>query len=91
MKAKVIKTGEIIDVKEWGDFFSTKDMNHFYESSDLVFLPDTSEQVIEGWATKDYPDDDVLVHLNVPHKWKYHPEDKDDYSDFTSPDKNYRL
>ena len=45
--------------------------------------------VIEGWATKDYPDDDVLVHLNEPHKWKYHPEDKDDY--WVSRGKSYNF
>ena len=34
---------------------------------------------IEGWATIDYPGDDVLVHLKEPYKWKLQPEDKDEY------------
>lgn len=83
MRAKVKATGEIIEIKEWRGtsdvVYSTTDMNMFYAENDLEFLPDTSEKVIEGWATKDYPGDDVVVHLNEPHKWKFQPEDKDEY------------
>lgn len=81
MRAKVKASGEIIDAVmclDEPELFLYK--GTYYQKSDLEFLPDTPEEVtIEGWATKDYPGDDVVVHLNEPHKWKFQPEDKDEY------------
>ncbi len=43
IKAKVIATGEIVEVKAWKGssdiFFSTLDMNHFYQQSDIELIP----------------------------------------------------
>lgn len=80
MKAKVLATGEIREVFQksithWFDM----ETHEYYRPNDIEIISDTSEKVIEGWATKDYPGDDVVVHLNEPHKWKFQPEDKDEY------------
>ena len=82
MKAKVIKTGEIIDAVmclDESELFLYK--GTYYQKSDLEFLPDTKDMTneIEGWATIDSPGDDVVVHLKEPYKWKFQPEDKDEY------------
>ena len=49
IKAKVIATGEIVDVKAWKGssdiFFTTPDMNHFYQQSEIELIP-IDEQVI---------------------------------------------
>lgn len=41
-KAKVIATGEIVDVKAWKGasdvFFSTPDMNQFYQASEIEII-----------------------------------------------------
>ncbi len=43
MKAKVISTGEIVEVKAWKGqsdvFFTTTDMNHFYQQSEIELIP----------------------------------------------------
>lgn len=43
IKAKVIATGEIVEVKAWKGssdiFFTTLDMNHFYQKSDIELIP----------------------------------------------------
>ena len=57
MKAKVIETGEIIEVKEWRGtsdvIYSTLGMNRFFQKSELELIPDTSEKVIEGYVARD--------------------------------------
>lgn len=49
IKAKVIATGEIVEVKAWKGssdiFFTTPDMNHFYQQSEIEMIP-IDEQVI---------------------------------------------
>ena len=49
IKAKVIATGEIVEVKAWKGssdiFFTTPDMNHFYQQSEIELIP-IDEQVI---------------------------------------------
>ena len=43
IKAKVIATDEIVEVKAWQGssdiFFTTPDMNHFYQQSDIELMP----------------------------------------------------
>lgn len=43
IRAKVIATGEIVKVRAWKGtsdvFFTTLDMNHFYQQSDIELLP----------------------------------------------------
>lgn len=43
IKAKVVATGEIVEVKAWKGssdiFFTTPDMNHFYQQSDIELMP----------------------------------------------------
>lgn len=43
IKAKVIATGEIIEVKAWKGssdiFFTTPDMNQFYQQSEIELIP----------------------------------------------------
>lgn len=57
MKARVIKTGEIVDVKEWrgasNTIYTRADMNAFYEHFEIELMPDNPEEVtIEGWVTR---------------------------------------
>lgn len=89
MKAKRISTGEEVEVSELTftnmktNVVCRRDKKNggFIAESDLEFLTDSEGKtnVIEGWATKDYPGDDVVVHLKEPYKWKFQPEDKDEY------------
>lgn len=89
MKAKRISTGEVVEVSELTftnmktNVICRRDKKNggFIAESDLIFLPDTKDikNEIEGWATIDYPGDDVVVHLTEPYKWKFQPEDKDEY------------
>lgn len=43
IKAKVIATGEIVEIKAWKGssdiFFTTPDMNQFYQQSDIELMP----------------------------------------------------
>ena len=71
MKAKVIETGEIVEVKEWRGasdvIYSTPDMNRFFQKSELEFLPGPSEKVIEGWLCKnEYEDGFARIHTEEP-------------------------
>lgn len=73
MKAKVIETGEIIEVKEWRGasdvIYSTPDMNRFFQKSDLEFLPDTQEVTIEGYVARDQFDHNNLhLHPEKPYR-----------------------
>ena len=60
MKAKVIATGDVIDVvKDWDNVggvvyvgYADKDGN-FYQENELELNPDTHEKVIEGWVARD--------------------------------------
>ncbi|MDE7345365.1 MAG: hypothetical protein K2N48_01330 [Muribaculaceae bacterium] len=82
MKAKVLATEDIIDVvKDWDNIggvvyvgYADKDGN-FYQENELELNPDTSDKVIEGWVTKDSPDDDVIFHFNRPYLRKDYPDD----------------
>ena len=58
MKAKVIKTGEIVDVKEWRGASSTiytrADMNAFYEHFEIELISDKPEDIsLCGWICRD--------------------------------------
>lgn len=98
MKAKVKATGEIVNVESNCDYSNGTfwyqpidiDDDRSWEPHELEIFPDTRKEVtIEGWATKDSPEDDVLVHLNEPHKWKIQPVDKDEY--WVSSGKKYNF
>ncbi len=56
MKAKVRANGREIEVKQWRGasdvVYSTLDMNHFYQESELEF-PAPEKAVIEGWVARD--------------------------------------
>lgn len=55
-KARRKSDGEIIEVKEWRGasdvVYSSPDMNHFYQASDLDFNVD-ADSVISGWVARD--------------------------------------
>lgn len=81
MKAKVIETGEIIEVKEWRGtsdvVYSTPDMNKFYQESDLEIISGAPQKVIEGYVARD---EDGLLNLfdKEPERiaecaWAYYP------------------
>lgn len=74
MKAKVIETGEIIEVKEWfgssDGFYSTPDMNRFFQKSDLELLPDTEEVTIEGYVARD-KGGGIYLHSDEPVRGVY--------------------
>lgn len=57
MKARRKSDGEIIEVREWRGasdvIYSSPDMNHFYQASDLDFNVDAEETVIQGWVARD--------------------------------------
>ena len=79
MKAKVLATGEIIEVKEWfgssDGFYSTLDMNRFFQKSELEILPDTPKRIIEGWVMRD-DNNEVGIYRDKP-------IDEDGYWDLT--------
>ena len=83
MKAKIKATGEIVEVVDYNDSIVTvyrNDETEFfaqneYSRNEVELLPDTSEKVIEGWVTKDSPDDDVTFHFNRPYLRKDYPDD----------------
>lgn len=57
MKARRKSDGQIIEVKEWRGasdvIYSSPDMNHFYQASDLDFNVDAEDTVIQGWVARD--------------------------------------
>ena len=57
MKAKVLTTGRIIEVKEWRGsdvVYSTPDMNMFYSADELEIISEESKEVtIEGWVARE--------------------------------------
>ena len=100
MKAKVIETGEIIEVKEWRGasdvIYSTLDMNRFFQESDLELLPDTPKRIIEGWVVRD-DNNEVGIYRDKPIDedgyWDLTGEEYDLFPDIT-PDmmpKKYRI
>ena len=76
MKAKVIETGETLDLYPYhSGYWIDLKTQCLYREPDLEFIPDTSEKIIEGWVTKDSPDDDVTFHFNRPYLRKDYPDD----------------
>lgn len=57
MKARRKSDGKIIEVKEWRGasdvIYSSPDMNHFYQASELDFNVDAEDTVIQGWVCRD--------------------------------------
>lgn len=57
MKARRKSDGEIIEVREWSGasdvIYSSPDMNHFYQASDLDFNVDAEDTLIQGWVARD--------------------------------------
>lgn len=58
MKARVIKTGEIVDVKEWrgasNTIYTRADMNAFYEHFEIELIPDNpNDTSLYGWVCRD--------------------------------------
>lgn len=81
MKAKVIKTGEIIEVEDRQIFSMTADEEYrkglngkFYKLSELDFNLHTPQKiVIEGWITRDR-DESLQFHQSKPTKGKHYWE-----------------
>lgn len=57
MKARRKSDGEIIEVREWRGasdvIYTSPDMNHFYQASELDFNMDAEDTVISGWVCRD--------------------------------------
>lgn len=86
MKGTIKATGEEINVEKVCDdnngsfYYSATDIDddRSWEPHEIVVEYPT-EVVIEGWATIDFPGDEVVIHENEPYKWKFQPEGKDEY------------
>lgn len=70
MKARRKSDGEIIEVKEWRGasdvIYSSPDMNHFYQASDLDFDLD-ADTVIQGWVARD-KDENLFMYSTKPER-----------------------
>lgn len=73
MKARRKSDGEIIEVREWRGasdvIYSSPDMNHFYQASDLDFNVDSEDTVIQGWAARD-EDGNLFMYSTKPERFE---------------------
>lgn len=72
MKARRKSDGEIIEVREWRGasdvIYSSPDMNHFYQASELDFNVDAEDTVIQGWVCRDKKDNALNLHAEKPYR-----------------------
>ena len=68
MKAKVLDTGEILDLYPYhSGYWIDLKTQCLYREPDLEFLSGTSEKVIEGWLCKnEYEDGFARIHTEEP-------------------------
>lgn len=71
IKARRKSDGEIIEVREWSGtsdvIYSSPDMNHFWQDSELDFNVGSEDTVIQGWVARD-EDGRIYLYENKPER-----------------------